>query len=163
MQPLAPLPDHDADHDQPTGAPAPILLDVTVPRFTGMAGIAVRAILGAVDLAALFEAARVGPVAPTADHSTFRLALDDGLEAGGTTRQGPIAIGNDGGQLRLTLPRKWAPALALAGYRATPATALNGASVCQTWITPKEGEGVTVPIPLGKAGRYRLEVRVVAP
>ena len=65
MQPLAPLPDHDADHDQPTGAPAPILLDVTVPRFTGMAGIAVRAILGAVDLSALFEAARVAPVAPT--------------------------------------------------------------------------------------------------
>lgn len=157
MRQLPALPDHDAT----SAAAAPILLDVTVPRFTGFASRIVRAALGVADLATLFDEARVGTVDAQDHHSTFRIALDHGIEAGGRTKMGPVLVGNDNGQLRVTLPVKWGGALRLAGYTPQEGTEPDGTAVCRTWITPKAGQGLEVPVPLGRRGVYRLEVRVV--
>ena len=153
----------------PVGAPRPpagraeqpILLDVTVPRFSGLVARIVVATLGVQDIAQMFEEARVGSVQDEQDHSTFRLALDHGLEVGGSTLMGPVLVGNDDGQVRLTLPRAWAAVARAAKLEPEAAVEPDGTPVCRLWTQARPGAALRVPLPLGARGRYQIEVKVV--
>jgi hypothetical protein len=141
----------------------PILLDVTVPRFSGMVRRIVVAALGIHDIAQMFDEARVGDIDEQPTCATFRLALDHGLEAGAKTRMGPVLVGNDDGQVRLTLPAQWAPVARMANLKPTMGTEPDGTPVCRLWAEARPGAAIEAPLPLGAPGAYRLAVRVVGP
>lgn len=139
----------------------PILLDVTVPRFSGMVRRIVIATLGIHDIAQMFDEARVGDINEQGTSATFRLALDHGLEVGAQTRMGPVLVGNDDGQVRLTLPSAWAPVARMANLQPTMGTEPDGTPVCRLWADARPGAAIEAPLPLGAPGAYRLAVRVV--
>ncbi len=150
---------------QPTASgkgPAPgptLLLDATVPRLTGIAGALVRTMLGITDLASIFEQARVGDVRDQSGHSTFRIALEDGCEVGGTTKLGVIAVGNAGGQIRVSIPWSWRSTLNLAQVPYTQGRDETGKVVAVGLVEPTVGAKVEIPLPVGRD--WRIAVALV--
>lgn len=142
-------------------SPANILLDVTVPRLKGITGALIRGALGVTDLASLFEAARVGQVNDDAKHSTFRLALEPGTDVGKHTDMGLVAVGNDQGRVRLSLPWSWRSFVSAAGFEVTEGKDEHGSPVALIWQDPKPGDGFEIPLPVGRAAGLKLSVKVV--
>jgi len=141
-----------------------IFLHVTLPRLTGVTGAVIRGALGVADLSAMFDNARV-PDADVADadrhHTTFLLQLEPDLEVGGHTRMGLVAVANDQGRIRLTVPWTWSPALRLAKFDPTRSVDEKGQATARVWADATPGESITVPLPIGKRQNLRIEVRVV--
>ncbi len=143
-------------------APAPgptLMLDATVPRLAGIPGALVRTMLGVADLATIFEQARVGDVRDESGHSTFRIALEDGCEVGGTTKLGVIAVGNAGGNIRVSVPWSWRSALNLAQVPYSQGQDETGKVVAVGLVEPTVGAKVEIPLPVGRG--WRIAVAVV--
>ena len=124
---------------------APLHLRLTVPRWTGIAGVAVNALLGVTEIGALFEQGRVGEKWVAATHSTFDVELDEGVELGGDTKLGPIVIMKDGPQVRVTVPWAWGGLLRTKAERVAPGNAA-GKAVMWGWFTPRSGVAVEIPL-----------------
>lgn len=124
---------------------APLHLRLTVPRWTGIAGVAVNALLGITEIGALFEQGRVGEKSVDATHSTFDVVLDEGVELGGDTKLGPIGIMKDGPQVRVTVPWTWGGLLRQKAERVAPGNAA-GKAVMWGWFTPRSGVAVEIPL-----------------
>ena len=160
MLPLAPT---DAAPVRPSAPAAPIVLQITVPKLRGLAGVAVRAALGIADLTDLFAKARVGDVHNQDDHAAFRVHLEPGDEVGGHTRAGLVAVANIGGQLRVTLPASWGSFLKLHGLECIPGTDERGGPVVQVYADATPGAGPRIPLPIGKRQGAHIAVKVVDP
>ena len=141
--------------------PAPIALDVTVPKLSGVAGALVRGALGIADLSAIFDEARVGDVhADGPHHATFRIVLEPGEEVGRRTKAGLVAVANVDGQVRVTLPAAWGGALRRLDYPVERATDETGAPVVQIHAEAKPGSGPKLPLPMGRRQGAHIAVRV---
>ena len=141
-----------------------IFLHVTLPKLTGIVGAAIRGALGVADLAAMFNDARVPDVdleAPDRHHTTFLVQLEPDLEVGGHTRMGLVALANDKGRLRLTVPGSWSAALGAARLEPTRGVDEKGQAVARVWADARVGAHMEIPLPVGRRQNLRIGVRVV--
>ena len=134
---------------------APLLLRLTVPRWTGMAGVMITGLLGLTEIGSLFERGRVGEKRVEATHSTFDVQLDEGVELGGDTKLGPIGIMKDGPQVRVTVPWAWGGLLRAKAERVAPGNAA-GKAVMWGWFTPRSGVAVEIPLMADRVLRVEL-------
>jgi hypothetical protein len=141
---------------------APLHLRLTVPRWTGIAGVAVNALLGITEIGALFERGRVGEKSVAATHSTFDVELDEGVELGGDTKLGPIGIMKDGPQVRVTVPWAWGGLLRKKAERVAPGNAA-GKAVMWGWFTPRSGVAVEIPLMNERVLRVELSGAAAKP
>ena len=140
---------------------APIALDVTVPKLTGIAAVVVRGVLGIADLSAIFDEARVGDVhADGPHHATFRIVLEPGDEVGRRTKAGLVAVANIDGQVRVTLPGSWGGALRGFGYTLERGVDETGAPVVRIRADAEPGSGPKLPLPVGRKQGAHIAVRV---